>query len=67
MPRRNKPIKHVYRNVKPGATCDSKRQFINEREAVKAAEFQMLVNLNLELAVYQCDACFKWHLTKSKK
>lgn len=65
MPRRNKPIQHnrlVITN-----NCQPKKQFINEKDALKAAEYQMLVTPNLELSVYQCDTCGKWHLTRQNK
>jgi hypothetical protein len=65
MPRRNQQIKYV-RSVINIRTCDSKRRFINQRKAVEAAEYQMLIKNDLELEVYQCDVCFGWHLTRSK-
>lgn len=62
MPRRNKTATH--KPFKMAGSCQSKRQYINEREAQKAADYQMLINPNLELSIYKCDICQKWHLTK---
>lgn len=64
MPRHNQQIKHI-RLV--SNNCQPKRQFLNEREAIKAAEFQMLIKPNLELSTYQCNICKKWHLTRQPK
>ncbi len=63
MPRKNKSMKH-----QPYATSMSsctKRQFKTANDAEEAAEFQMLENMSLELAVYQCDSCRYWHLTRN--
>jgi len=57
MPRRNKQIKHI--RLVANDNCQSKRQFLNEREAEKAAEFQMLINPSLVLSTYKCDMCQK--------
>ena len=62
MPRRNKQIKHT--RLKQSNNCRPKRQYLNKRQAKDTAEYQMLINPNLELAVYQCNFCLKWHLTK---
>lgn len=64
MPRRNRPIKHIYTKLVINDNCSPKRKFGSEREALRAAEFQMLVNPNLELSVYRCNICLKWHLTR---
>ena len=62
MPRRNKQIK-ITRTIVQN-NCDAKRRYISENEAIKAADYQMLINQNLELSTYKCNLCFKWHLTK---
>lgn len=49
------------------SNCDKKRRFTSEREANKAAEYQMLVKPELELFVYKCDLCGGWHLTRQTK
>lgn len=67
MPRRNRPIKHIHTKLVINDNCNPKRKFGSEREALRAAEYQMLINPNLDLAVYQCDVCFKWHLTRQTK
>jgi len=64
MPRRNKQIKHT--KTTDNNSCDSKRQYLTERQANQTAEYQMLINSDLELSVYQCDICHKWHLTRRK-
>jgi hypothetical protein len=65
MPRRNKSVKYK-KTTALGVSCDQKRQYKNKAEAEKTAEYQMLVNPSLELSVYQCNSCFKWHLTRQK-
>ncbi len=67
MPRRNNIIKYK-KILSPGfSNCAAKRQYINEREAIKTAEHQMLINFDLNLSVYKCDQCLKWHLTRDIK
>ncbi len=64
MPRRNKPIHHTpFRLNERGHL---KRAFHSEKEALHAAELQMLAQPRLELAVYKCDICGKWHLTSQQ-
>ena len=65
MPRKNNQIKHTRLMI--SNNCQPKRQFLNEKEATSAAEYQMLINQNLELSVYKCDTCQKWHLTRRHK
>lgn len=67
MSRHNRLIKHVRTKLNIDDSCRSKRQFLNEKEAEKAAEFQMLINPNLELSVYICNFCNKWHLTRRNR
>lgn len=64
MPRRNKPQKH--RPFTFYTSCQVKNRYKNENEALKAAEFQMLQDMRLELSVYKCDVCRFWHLTRQK-
>jgi len=64
MPRRNKSIKHVQ---SPIVSCSPKRQFDKEKIAKEAAEYQMLIKPSLELSVYQCNICNKWHLTRQPR
>lgn len=65
MPRHNKTIKYRKRETNNlNDNCDSKRRFLNKNEAERAAEYQMLINLDLQLSVYQCELCHKWHLTR---
>lgn len=65
MPRRNQQIQYIRPNLNV-STCDSKRRFVNQKNAVEAAEYQMLIKNDLELDVYQCDVCFGWHLTRQQ-
>ena len=62
MPRRNKTIKHT--KITLVNNCQTKRQYLTERQAREVANYQMLINNNLELSVYKCDSCNKWHLTR---
>lgn len=65
MPRKNRQIPHSPLHFING--CRSKRRFATEREALAAAEYQMLVKMELELAVYKCDLCGGWHLTRQTR
>jgi hypothetical protein len=62
MPRRNRQINHV--KTTTGDSCHLKRQYLTERQAKETAEHQMLINSSLELSVYLCNICHKWHLTR---
>lgn len=44
-------------------TCENKRFFKTEVEALEAADFRMLENMNVDIGVYQCPTCRYWHLT----
>lgn len=62
MPRRNKTLSH-----KPFLfykSCLNKKNYKNEKDALAAAEIQMLKNMSLELSVYKCNDCKYWHLTR---
>jgi hypothetical protein len=64
MPRKNNtPKHHSFRSVN---NCDTKRRYKTEKEALAAADYQMLVNQNLELSVYKCELCGGWHLTRGE-
>ncbi len=63
MPRRNKSVKN--QQFVFFETCRTKRRYNNEKEAQKIAEIQMLENMSLELAVYKCNECKFWHLTRT--
>jgi len=62
MPRKNRQTIHEKQNYVTG--CSGKRKFKSEREALKAADYQMLIKPRLELSVYRCDFCGQWHLTR---
>ena len=64
MTRKNKQIKHT--RVTFMNNCQPKRKYSNEKEALNAAEYQMLLDVNLELSIYKCDICNKWHLTRNQ-
>jgi hypothetical protein len=62
MPRRNQtPTHQPFRFV---SNCQNKRRFDNEKQALDAADHQMLVNPNIVLSVYKCELCGGWHLTR---
>lgn len=48
-------------------SCEQKRRFPTEAEAIDAADLRMLENMTVELDVYQCPTCSQWHLTRRKK
>lgn len=62
MPRRHFATKHVPYEHK--APCDHKQSFKSEVEALKALERQTLVTA-VQLKVYKCPYCAKWHLSSS--
>ncbi len=45
-------------------TCSGKKPYAAEHDAQRAAELAMLRDMSLELSVYRCDLCRKWHLTR---
>lgn len=65
MPRRNNTQKSSPRPINL-RSCISKRAFRNEKDALDAAERQMLIASPIELEVYRCDHCRYWHLTSKK-
>ncbi len=65
MPRKNNTLFHARFHFISG--CQNKRKFRNEREALEAAEYQMLIKPSLELSVYKCDVCGGWHLTRQSR
>ena len=64
MPRKHQSLPH--QRYEAPMTCEEKRRFRTEADALKAAEIQMLTDMQLELHVYQCFHCRQWHLTRSK-
>jgi hypothetical protein len=48
------------------ATCDRKRHFKTEQEALEAAELRMLDTMTLSIGIYKCSVCHHWHLTRIK-
>lgn len=66
MPRRRTSIKrtsaiHIGTQM---SVCHAKRRYLNKLEAERAAELKNLEDTSLDLTVYQCDVCKKWHLTR---
>ncbi len=47
-------------------TCEGKRFFKTEKEAIEAADFRMLENMSVSIGAYQCPTCRNWHLTSIK-
>ena len=65
MPRRHTSTNHTPLPSWSGvASCQAKRKFPNKLAAERAAELKNLEDSTLNLAVYQCDYCRKWHLTR---
>lgn len=62
MPRRNYQKPHA--PFEPAKSCDQKRKYRSEKDALDAASLQMLIHPSLELTVYKCDQCAFWHLTR---
>lgn len=67
MPRRNPKPQQLHRLQQQPKTCDDKKRYASEKEAVAAKEYQELQTLGLELKVYRCTVagCGGWHLTRS--
>jgi len=65
MPRKNRTPSPTH--VSSVLPCRQKRRFASEREALEAAEYQMLIKMSLQLGVYRCDYCRGWHLTNIGK
>ncbi|HEX4662046.1 MAG TPA: hypothetical protein VH144_00355 [Candidatus Saccharimonadales bacterium] len=67
MPRRNPAQPIPRRRVPP--TCDNKRRYATEAEAIAVKEHQELLNMSLTLRVYQCpiSGCGGWHLTRAQR
>jgi len=63
MPRKNRTDKHRLLSIEK-FDCN-KQRYQNSKLAQKAAEYQMLENMTIELSVYKCDLCGYWHLTRS--
>jgi len=61
-----RPRKSDYNLYSSKLPCEGKKVFDSEAKAIAAAEFGMLDTLGLELSVYQCHVCHKWHLTSVK-
>lgn len=66
MPRKNPKTTPRHIPFTHYINCKAKKAYPNETEAKKAAEIQMLLDMNLELSVYKCGLCNKWHLTRKK-
>jgi hypothetical protein len=44
-------------------TCEGKRFFKTEEEALEAADIRMIENMSVTIGIYQCPTCLNWHLT----
>ena len=62
MPRRRKQGS-VTKAYQFDLTCEGKRFFKTEEEALEAADLRMLDNMSATIGVYQCPTCLNWHLT----
>ena len=66
MPRKNTHQKNKFQRFEFISTCQNKKAYKSETEAKKSAEYQMILNRDLDLKVYYCKTCDSWHLTKQK-
>jgi hypothetical protein len=65
MPRKNSTQPHkIFRFA---SSCQQKRRYPTEKMAMTAADDQMLIHYDLQLAVYKCESCSGWHLTRQLK
>lgn len=62
MPRRNKKVSEA-KTYRFDLTCEGKRFFQTEAEALEAADIRMLENMSTAIGTYQCPTCRHWHLT----
>ncbi|OYX43378.1 hypothetical protein B7Y94_01560 [Candidatus Saccharibacteria bacterium 32-49-12] len=77
MPRKNYPSKRAKTPHIASTTpdmvlaldlaCHSKRRYPSQKQALDAAEVQMLQQPSLKLRVYNCQICGKWHLTRASR
>ncbi|MNH50306.1 hypothetical protein D3C73_19180 [compost metagenome] len=65
MPRKNGTPKHI--PFRFASNCQTKRRFRSEKEALSAADHQMLTQSNLTLNIYKCELCGGWHLTRTQR
>lgn len=65
MPRRTKQNSDT-KAYRFDLTCEGKRFFKTEAEALEAADFRMLENMSVTIGVYHCPTCRYWHLTSIK-
>lgn len=67
VPRKHPSSKHIPYQPPADAVlvCKQKKRYANKLEAERAAELGMLEHHDVELSVYQCQQCHKWHLTSS--
>lgn len=65
MVKSRRPRQH--KEYKFSLPCEGKNQYKTQKDAVDAADFHMLENMNIELDVYECDVCGYWHMTSVKK
>ncbi len=65
MPRKHTVPKHIpYQPLADAVlVCKQKKRYANKLDAERAAELGMLQDTALNLSVYKCDTCQKWHLT----
>ena len=65
MPRRHSAAKHTPFML--SAPCARKKSYPTENEAKKATEEGSLRDPQIELAVYKCPYCSKWHISSVRQ
>ena len=57
---------HTHKEYAFHLPCEGKNQYKTEAEAQDAAEFHMLEDMTVELAIYKCTICGYWHMTSQQ-
>lgn len=61
MPKSRRPRAH--KEYSFNLPCEGKNRYETEKDAQDGADFHMLEDMTLNLAVYHCPYCGHWHMT----